>query len=75
MTPTYETVMAAGRDAGNRSMTAAGRAAWSEEDWSAAEAAMIQMLLAMVPASPAIRPQSLAREGYEAAWREKQRLR
>jgi hypothetical protein len=33
---TYEIAMAAGRDAGNRSMKAAGRAKWNEEDWDAA---------------------------------------
>ena len=33
---TYEIAMAAGRDAGNRSMRKAGRAAWNREDWDAA---------------------------------------
>lgn len=36
--PTHAEAMAAGRDAGNRSMRAAGRTAWNDEDWSAAEA-------------------------------------
>jgi hypothetical protein len=36
ITMTYELAMAAGRDAGNRSMRKAGRSAWSEEDRDAA---------------------------------------
>lgn len=33
---TYDLAMAAGRDAGNRSMRKAGRSAWNREDWGAA---------------------------------------
>ena len=33
---TYDMVRAASQDAGNRSMTAAGRAGWNEDDWNAA---------------------------------------
>lgn len=36
MKATYAIAMAAGRDAGNRSMRASGRASWNEEDWNAA---------------------------------------
>ncbi len=36
VTVTYEIAMAAGRDAGNRSMRAAGRAAWNEDDYDVA---------------------------------------
>lgn len=36
MTRTPQLALAAGQDAGNRSMQAAGRFAWSEEDWNAA---------------------------------------
>ena len=35
---TYELAMAASRDAGNRSMRAAGRTAWNEDDWNVAVA-------------------------------------
>lgn len=35
---TYKLAMAAGQDAGNRSMRAAGRTSWSEEDFAAASA-------------------------------------
>lgn len=33
---TYEIAMAAGQDAGNRSMRAAGSTKWSRKDWSVA---------------------------------------
>jgi hypothetical protein len=33
---TYAEAMAAGRDAGNRSMRAAGRTSWNDDDWNAA---------------------------------------
>jgi hypothetical protein len=46
--PTYAIAMAAGRDAGNKSMKAAGRSAWNEEDWDAA-AAITEMLMALIP--------------------------
>jgi hypothetical protein len=36
ITVTYEIAMAAGRDAGNRSMRAAGRTSWNEDDYDAA---------------------------------------
>lgn len=36
MSPSYAVIMAAGWDAGDRSMRAAGRIAWSEADWDAA---------------------------------------
>jgi hypothetical protein len=32
----YQIAMAAGQDAGNRSMRKAGRTSWNEEDWNAA---------------------------------------
>lgn len=35
---TISLALAAGQDAGNRSMRAAGRSAWSEDDWNAAAA-------------------------------------
>lgn len=35
---TYALAIAAGRDAGVRSMRAGGRRAWSEDDWNAAVA-------------------------------------
>lgn len=34
---TYDIAMAAGRDAGNKSMRKGGRDHWSQEDWDAAE--------------------------------------
>jgi hypothetical protein len=37
-TNTYAEAMAASRDAGNKSMRAAGRTAWNDDDWSAAKA-------------------------------------
>lgn len=40
---TYKIAMAAGQDAGNRSMKAAGRTEWNEEDWGAATAARARL--------------------------------
>lgn len=45
MTATYRLAMAAGQDAGNRSMRAAGRATWNSDDFAVA-AAMTERLLA-----------------------------
>lgn len=36
LTSTYKIAMAAGRDAANRQMKAAGRIAWNEDDWNTA---------------------------------------
>ena len=36
ITMTYSLAMAAGQDAGNRSMRRAGRSKWDESDWNAA---------------------------------------
>jgi hypothetical protein len=36
ITMTYDLAMAAGRDAGNRSMRRAGREQWNEDDWNRA---------------------------------------
>ena len=36
---TPDLIRAAGQDAGNRSMKAAGRSAWNDDDWDAACAA------------------------------------
>jgi hypothetical protein len=36
MTVTYQIAMAAGRDAGNRSMQEAGRTEWNDTDWDTA---------------------------------------
>lgn len=44
MPVTHTLAMAAGRDAGNRSMRAAGRTSWSREDWNAAAAVTRKML-------------------------------
>ncbi len=44
---TYKIAMAAGKDAGNRSMRAAGRTAWSKEDFNAA-AEVTERLMTMV---------------------------
>lgn len=41
---TYKIAMAAGRDAGNRSMRAAGRKVWSEADWNAAAAVTARLM-------------------------------
>jgi hypothetical protein len=38
ITLTYEMLMAASRDAGNRSMRKADRQQWNEDDWNAAAA-------------------------------------
>jgi hypothetical protein len=48
-TPTPAIAVAAGQDAGNRSMRAAGRTAWNEDDWNAA-AAVSDRLFALIPA-------------------------
>ena len=40
---TYENAHTAGWDAGNRSMRAAGRVVWNEEDWCTACAAMSRL--------------------------------
>jgi hypothetical protein len=47
-TATYREAMAAGRDAGNRSMRDAGRASWDETDYAAAEA-MFDKLMGPAP--------------------------
>lgn len=52
-TLTYKQVMAAGQDAGNRSMKKAGRTSWNEEDWNAAAE-----LVAGLNPSPVSPPQS-----------------
>lgn len=44
---TYKIAMAAGRDAGNRSMKAAGRTKWNKKDWSAA-CAETERLMALI---------------------------
>lgn len=41
---TYEVAMAAGQDAGNRSMHRGQRAVWNERDWNAAAAATAKLL-------------------------------
>lgn len=41
---TYEIAQAAGRDAGNRSMRAAGRTRWNDEDYNAAVAVRDRLL-------------------------------
>lgn len=46
---TYETAMAAARDAGNRSMRQAGRQSWDADDYNAA-AELCAMLLPAVQA-------------------------
>lgn len=33
---TYREAVAAGQDAGNRSMKSAGRTSWNDDDWTAA---------------------------------------
>jgi len=43
-TPTYQTAMAAGRDAGSRSMRAAGRPVWNEADYDAAADTVARLL-------------------------------
>ena len=35
-TVTYKIAMAAGQDAGNKSMKAAGRTSWNDDDWNVA---------------------------------------
>lgn len=47
ITVTYEIAMAAGRDAGNRSMRAAGRTSWNEDDYNTA-VELVQRLLGEV---------------------------
>jgi hypothetical protein len=42
MTPAI--ARAAGQDAGNRSMRAAGRASWNEDDWNAAVETMTRLM-------------------------------
>ena len=47
ITLTYDLAMAAGRDAGNRSMRAAGRTKWSAEDYDAMIARVDRLALAL----------------------------
>jgi hypothetical protein len=47
---------AAGRDAGNRSMRAAGRSAWNEDDWSAACDMFDRLMRLAGEAPPVLRP-------------------
>lgn len=44
ITGTYKIAMAAGQDAGNRSAAAAGRKAWSADDWDAAAGVFQQVV-------------------------------
>jgi hypothetical protein len=44
MEMTYQIAHAAGWDAGNRSMRAAGRTKWNEDDWNAAAEVMYRLL-------------------------------
>ena len=44
---TYNLAMAAGQDAGNRSMRKAGRTQWNDDDWDAA-AAETQRLIRLI---------------------------
>ena len=44
ITMTPELAFAAGRDAGDRSMRAAGRTIWNEDDWNAASAEYKRLL-------------------------------
>lgn len=44
MPSTYKIAMAAGRDAANRQMRAAGRMAWSAEDFDTAAAVVARLL-------------------------------
>lgn len=41
---TYKIAMAAGRDAGNKSMRAAGRTGWNEDDWNVAAEVTARLL-------------------------------
>lgn len=52
MTVTYKVAVAAGRDAGTRSMRAAGRTQWNEEDWSAAAAVTARLMEVLGVAFP-----------------------
>jgi hypothetical protein len=44
MKVTYRIAMAAGRDAADRNMKAAGRTRWSEEDWNVAAETVARLL-------------------------------
>ena len=46
MKTTYKLAMAAGWDAGNRSMRKAGRTAWNHEDYKAAAEVVARLLMA-----------------------------
>lgn len=50
MKPTYEIAMAAGRDAGNRSMKAGNRTAWNMDDWNAS-CETFEKIMALVESS------------------------
>jgi hypothetical protein len=45
MTVTYQVAMAAGRDAGNRSMREANRTEWNDTDWNTATKTTEQLLM------------------------------
>ena len=44
MNSTYKVAMAAGQDAGNKSMRVAGRTEWNEDDWNAAAATFNKLM-------------------------------
>jgi hypothetical protein len=46
---TYKIAMAAGQDAGNKSMHAAGRTAWNEDDWNRAAEVTARLLSTLSP--------------------------
>ena len=48
--PTPAIAIAAGQDAGNRSMRAAGRTEWNDDDWNAA-CDVSDRLFALIPAA------------------------
>jgi len=52
---------AAGRDAGNRSMRAADRSAWNEDDWAAACDTFDRLMRLAGEAPPILRPASARR--------------
>lgn len=53
---TYAVAMAAGQDAGNRSMRAAGRTAWNDDDWNAAQAVTARLLSLLNAPTPCPSP-------------------
>ena len=59
----YQIAMAAGQDAGDRSMREAGRTSWNDEDWNAACSTMLACYQPTPNRRKAVRPIPISVKG------------